>query len=67
MLKRTRDYVNKLRALADETLSHDKRQKSLNDHLHELDDVFDGSVGVISLVRLQNLYSRITTLMAQSQ
>ena len=80
-LTRMRDYENKLRVLAeekveamemakelhDEILSHEQRQKALNDLLQEMDDVSDGSVGFLSLFRLQNLFSRIKTLMGGSQ
>lgn len=80
-LTRMRDYENKLRVLAeekveamemakelhDEIVSHEKRQQALNDLLQEMDDVSDGSVGFLSLFRLQNLFSRIKTLMGGSQ
>ena len=79
-LTRMRDYENKLRVLAeekveamemaqelhDEILSHEKRQQALNDLLQEMDDVSDGSVGFLSLFRLQNLFSKIKTLMGGS-
>jgi len=76
-----RDYEDKLRLLAEEKvdamemakelheeiLSHEKRQKALNDLLQEMDDVSDGSVGFLSLFRLQNLFSRIKVLMGGGQ
>ena len=76
-----RDYENKLRVLTeekvdamemakelhDEIVSHEKRQKALNDLLQGMDDVSDSGVGFLSLFRLQNLLSRIKTLMGGSQ
>ena len=79
-LTRMRDYENKLRVLAEEKveamemaqelheeiLSHEKRQQALNELLQEIDDVSDGSVGFLSLFRLQNLFNKIKTLMGGS-
>ena len=80
-LTRMRDYETKLRVLAEEKveamemaqelheeiLSHERRQQALNDILQEMDDVSDGSVGFLSLFRLQNLFARLKTLMGGSQ
>ena len=70
-LKRMRDYEDKLRILGKEKvetmemakelhaeiLSHERRQKALNKLLQEMDDGSDGSVGFLSLYRLQNLFT----------
>ena len=80
-LTRMRDYENKLRVLAEEKveamemaqelheeiLSHERRQQALNDLLQEMDDVSDGSVGFLSLFRLQNLFSKVKSLMGGNQ
>ena len=79
-LTRMRDYEDKLRLLAEEKvdamemakelhaeiLSHEKRKKALDDLLQEMDDASDGSVGFLSLFRLQNLFSKLKVLMGGS-
>ena len=76
-LTRMHDYEDKLRVLAEEKVeamemaqelheeivSHERRQKALNDLLQEMDDGADESVGFISLYRLQNLFAKLRALM----
>ena len=76
-LSRMRDYEDKLRLLAEEKVeamemakelhqeivSHERRQKALNDLLQDMDDGADGSVGFLSLYRLQNLFEKLKALM----
>lgn len=76
-LVRMKDYEDKLRVLGqekvetmemakelhEEILSHERRQKALDNLLQEMDDGSDGSVGFLSLYRLQNLFSKLRTLM----
>ena len=76
-LARMRDYEDKLRILGEEKvetmemakelhaeiLSHERRQKALNELLQEMDDGIDGSVGFLSLYRLQNLFNKLRALM----
>ena len=75
-LARMYDYKNKLRILAEEKVeameiaqglheeivSYERRQKALNDLLQEMDDGSDGSVGFLSLYRLQSLFAKIKAL-----
>ena len=76
-LARMHDYKNKLRVLAEEKIeamemakemheeiiSYERRQKALNDLLQEMDDGADGSVGFLSLYRLQSLFAKLKALM----
>ena len=76
-LTRMHDYEDKLRVLAEEKVeamemaqelheeivSHERRQKALNELLKEMDDGTDGSVGFFTIYRLQNLFSRLKALM----
>ena len=75
-LERMYDYKNKLRVLAEEKVeameiaqglheeivSYERRQKALDDLLQEMDDGSDGSVGFLSLYRLQSLFAKIKAL-----
>ncbi|WP_206749542.1 hypothetical protein [Synechococcus sp. UW105] len=76
-LVRMRDYEDRLRVLAEEKveamemakelheeiMSHERRQKALNDLLREMDDGEDGSVGFLSIYRLRSLFGKFKVLM----
>ena len=76
-LTRMHDYEDKLRLLAEEKVeamemaqelheeivSHERRQKALNDLLQEMDDGADEGVGFLSLYRFQNLFAKLRALM----
>ena len=76
-LTRMHDYEDKLRLLAkekveamemaqelhEEIVSHERRQKALNDLLQEMDDGADEGVGFLSLYRFQNLFAKLRALM----
>ena len=49
--------------LHEEIVAHERRQIALNELLQEMDDGSDGSVGFLSLYRLQNLFARLKALM----
>ena len=75
-LVRMRDYEDRLRVLAEEKveamemakelheeiMSHERRQKALNDLLREMDDGEDGSVGFLSIYRLRSLFGKFKVL-----